>query len=271
MSPIPTAFDLHVHTEYSPDALTSLEDYAQVADQLAIHVGFCDHFELAFLERQDYLNQDKLVNLFEDYDKVHSNYPHTSLSLEIDYYSNLASEVAEFCDSYRDTLDYLIGVVHTVDRLAVTDQKEMDMLVSRHNLAFILEEYFREVEAAISSQLFDGIAHIDGVMRYLPLYSDSSEFELYWQQQTQLLGRLCQKYDVKVEVNLRGLHHPWNRTHPSEHFIEEFSKMGVKFYVGSDSHSLQAFRASAPLLRRMQAFLQDRECFQLPQFRRRSS
>ena len=203
MSPDLLAYDLHVHTEFSPDSTTPLERYAQSADEHAIHVGFCDHFELAFMERPDYLNHDRLGQLLERYDQVHSQYPHTSLSLEIDYYSDLASEVAEFCDTYRNDLDYLIGVVHTVDRQAVTTPEEMAQLVSQMDLATILERYFHEVEAAISSQLFDGLAHIDGVMRYVPLYPGSLNLETYWQERTLQLGRLCRKHGVLVEVNLR--------------------------------------------------------------------
>jgi len=268
MSPRPVAYDLHVHTEFSPDSTTPLESYAQSADEHSIHLGFCDHFELAFMERHDYLNHDRLGQLFERYDQVHSLYPQTSLSLEIDYYSDLASEVAEFCDTYRKDLDYLIGVVHTVDRHAVTTPEEMAQLASRLTLATILERYFHEVEAAISSNLFDGLAHIDGVMRYVPLYPASSDLEAYWQERTLQLGLLCRKHGVLVEVNLRGLRHPWKRTHPAEHIITELAKEGVQFYVGSDSHCLRDFQDSIPLLIKTHRILNEHVCFQLPPFRR---
>jgi histidinol-phosphatase (PHP family) len=268
MAPNPKIYDLHVHTDFSPDSTTSLESYAQTAKQHSIHVGFCDHLELAFLERQNYLNYDGLIQLFEHYDQVHSQYPHTSLSLEIDYYSDLASEVAEFCDAYRKDLDYMIGVVHTVDRFAVTTPEEMDALVTRMNLTTILERYFDEVEAGITSQLFDGFAHIDGVMRYLPKYPGYADLEPYWQRRTIELGRLCQKHAVLVEVNLRGLLHPWNRTHPAEHLVSELGKTGAKFFIGSDSHCLRDFQDSIPLLQQMHEVLNERGCFQLPPFRR---
>ena len=270
MTTYPVTYDLHVHTEFSPDSTTSLESYAQSAEQHSIHVGFCDHFELAFLERQDYLDLDRLVHLFERYDQVHSQYPNTSLSLEIDYYSDLASEVAEFCDTFRKDLDYLMGVVHTVDRYAVTTPEEMEQLVSRMNLATILERYFDEVENAISSQLFDGLAHIDGVMRYVPLYPGSGSLEAYWEQRTLQLGLLCQKHGVLVEVNLRGLLHPWKQTHPAKTIIDELAKDGVQFFVGSDSHCLRDFQESIPLLKETHDVLNERDCFQLPPFRRGS-
>jgi HisJ family histidinol phosphate phosphatase len=268
MTTHPLTYDLHVHTEFSPDSTTPLESYAQSAERHSIHVGFCDHFELAFLERQDYLDFERLVHLLEQYDQVHSQYPNTSLSLEIDYYSDLASEVAEFCDTYRKDLDYLIGVVHTVDRHAVTTPEEMERLVSQMSLATIVERYFDEVEGAITSKLFDGLAHIDGVMRYVPIYSKSADLEAYWERRTLQLGHLCQKHGVLVEVNLRGLLHPWKQTHPPEYIIKTLAKDGVQFFVGSDSHSLRDFRESLPLLKHTQSVLKERDCFQLPPFRR---
>ena len=262
------AYDLHVHTEFSPDSTTPLESYAQCADAHSIHVGFCDHFELAFMERPDYLNHDRLIQLFERYDQVHSQYPNTSLSLEIDYYSDLASEVAEFCDTHRKDLDYLVGVVHTIDRYAVTTQEELAQLISRMDLTTILERYFDEVESAISSKLFEGLAHIDGVMRYVPLYPVSDDLEAYWEQRTLQLGRLCRKQGVLVEVNLHGLHHPWKRTHPAEPIIKELAQDGVRFYVGSDSHSLQNFQESISLLKQTHNILNERNCLQIPPFHR---
>ncbi|MHA2314487.1 MAG: histidinol-phosphatase HisJ family protein [Candidatus Hermodarchaeia archaeon] len=265
MTSTPSSYDLHVHTEFSPDSSTPLEAYAQRAKQLSIHVGFLDHFELAFLDRQDYLNPNQFPRLLEEYERVHSRYPYTSIGLEVDYYTDLAPQLAEFCDDYKNDFDYFIGVVHTVNRLAFTIVEEMDELVKKIGLREILERYFDEVESAIQSQLFTGIAHIDGVMRFLPLYLGSSEVTSLWKQRTKELGILCQNQNVLIEVNLRGLNHPWRRIHPDPQMIDELIQSGAQFFVGSDSHSLKDFENAAQQLCQMNTYLADQNALRLPE------
>lgn len=264
MTRIPSSYDLHLHTEFSPDSSTSLEAYAQRANQLVIHIGFLDHFELAFLDRKDYLNPNRFPRLLEEYDRVHSQYPHTSLGLEVDYYADLAPQLAEFCDDYKNDFDYFIGVVHTVDRLALTIVEEMEVLVKTIGLREILERYFDEVESAIRSQLFSGIAHIDGVMRFLPLFPGSSKVTSLWKRLTKELGLLCQELGILIEVNLRGLNHPWGRMHPDPQIIDELILAGAKFFVGSDSHSLKDFENTAPQLCQLNAYLLEKQALRLP-------
>jgi histidinol-phosphatase (PHP family) len=258
-------YDLHLHTHFSSDSVEELAAFAEAGEQHSIHVGFLDHFELAFQDRQDYLTEERLPELLEEFDTVHSRYPNTSLSLEIDYYSNLSSEVEEFCDRQRHNFDYLIGTVHNVDRLAVTSRREMTLLVQKYGLLVVLRRYFDEVEASIRSKLFDGIAHIDAVMRYAPKFSESShEIENYWRTKTLELGKICSKFALPVEVNLTGLNYPWGRMHPDQEIIDILAEFGTTFFVGSDSHRIKAFVNAVPLVRQMTTYLQKRGALQLP-------
>jgi histidinol-phosphatase (PHP family) len=257
-------FDMHIHTEFSPDSSTPLRAYAEVADQLSIHIGFLDHFELAFMNRQNYLNYNSLPRLLESFDNTQSQYPDTSLGLEIDFYSDQISSVAEFCDGHRKDFDYFIGTVHTIDGLAVTIREELETLITRIGLAAILRRYFDEVEGAIRSGLFDGIAHIDGVMRFVPLYNEGKNLMDYWHQRTFELGKLCVAYGIPIEINLRGLHYPWGQTHPSQLLIAQLIQEGAHFFVGSDSHKLKDFENAVPQLRKVHAYLMEQAGLELP-------
>jgi histidinol-phosphatase (PHP family) len=257
-------FDLHIHTEFSPDSKTTLDAYAQLAEALKIHIGFLDHFELAFLNSLDYLNYDTLPKLLESFDQTQARYPNVSLGLEVDYYSDHATSVAEFHDDFRKDFDYFIGTVHVIDGLAVTTQEELEVLVSRIGLPQIIRRYFDEVEAAIRSRLFDGIAHIDGVMRFVPFYSTSPSLNEFWCQRTLELGKLCQQKGVLIEINLRGLHHPWGKMHPSQSLVQELIESGAQFYVGSDSHTLSDFKKASPKLKQLHRFLREHNSLRLP-------
>lgn len=264
MSGHPSVYDLHIHTQFSPDSSTPLDAYAQSAERLSIHIGFLDHLELAFFHRQGFLNRDNLPDLLEAFDQVHQQYLHTSLGLEVDFYSDQSSAVAEFCDEYRKDFDYLIGTVHTIDRLAVTVKEELDTLINRIGLSKCVHRYFDEVRGAIESKLFDGIAHIDGVMRFIPLYRPNDKLLESWRQRTLELGKQCQKNDILIEINLSGLDRPWRRTHPSQDLIEELVQSGAQFFVGSDSHSLKDFKNAVPHLRQFHKFLERQNGLALP-------
>jgi HisJ family histidinol phosphate phosphatase len=264
MSQPASIYDLHIHTEFSPDSQTPLEAYAQVAEQKSIHIGFLDHFELAFLERPDYLNYDNLPRLLEDFEQTQKQYPNISLGLEVDYYSARSTTVAEFCDDFRKDFDYFIGTVHTLDGLAVTTKEELDVLIKRIGLPMIVQRYFDEVEGAIRSGLFEGIAHLDGVMRFVPMHSNDQELIDFWYQRTLEVGKECQKWNVIIEVNLRGLVHPWGKLHPSQSIIEDLMEAGAQFYVGSDSHSISDFEEAVPQLQQLHRFLREHGGFKLP-------
>ncbi len=264
MSFQPQYFDHHVHTNFSPDSTTTMDAYAQAADQLAIHVGFLDHFEYAFTNRPEYLNENKISLVLETFDEVHAAFPNTSLSLEIDYYSHLDSEVKEFCDNHRKSFDYLIGTVHCIDGLATTVPGEMRRLVRKFSLKGVLERYFHEVEAAIHSELFDGIAHIDGVMRFVPTYPHYQELLQYWQKRSTALCLLCRDKQQLIELNLRGLYFPWGRTHPSLPMVTELVKAGAKFFVGSDSHAVEDFLKAEPRVKQAIDILRQYDAFRIP-------
>ncbi|MFX1475872.1 MAG: histidinol-phosphatase HisJ family protein [Promethearchaeota archaeon] len=257
--------DLHIHTHFSSDSVEELKAYAEAGEQLAIHVGYLDHFELAFQDREGYLTEERLPELLEEFSEVHSRYPNTSLSLEVDYYSHLSSEVGEFCDNHCHDFDYLIGTVHNVDGLAVTSRREMALLVQKFGLIEVLRRYFDEIEAAIRSKLFDGIAHIDAAMRYAPNFSEASQkTEDYWRTRTLELGKISRQYNLPVEVNLTGLNYPWGRTHPDQELIDLLAESGTKFFVGSDSHRMKLFVQSVPLVRQMTKYLQEKGALMLP-------
>jgi histidinol-phosphatase (PHP family) len=264
MSTQPSFYDMHIHTEFSPDSSTPLEAYAQAAEELSIHIGFLDHLELAFLNRPGYLNFENLPKLLETFDQIHGQYPHTSLGLEVDFYSERQSMVAEFYDDYRKDFHYLIGTVHTIDGLAVTIKEELDVLVDRLGIQMVVRRYFKEVEGVIRSGLFNGIAHIDGVMRFVPLYSSDIELNEFWQQRTLELCQLCQKTGVLIEINLRGLNNPWGRMHPPQFLIDKLVHSGAQFYVGSDSHTLQDFIDAVPHIQQLHRYLKEHGGLTLP-------
>lgn len=264
MSLTPLVYDLHVHTKFSPDSTEPMETYAQKGQQLSCHIGFLDHFEYAFTSHPNHLTEKRIVLLLEEFDRVHAAYPNTSLGLEVDYFIDLKSEIAEFCDDHRNDFDYLIGAFHVIGRLAVTESKEMNVLVKKHGLFDVLKRYFKGMETVIQSKLFDGIAHLDVVMRFANAYPDLPKVQQFWQKRTKEIGLLCKKTGVLVEANVGGLYQPWGRSYPNREIIDQLLDAGTSFFIGSDSHTLEAFINAAPIVREMTEYLKQRDGLCLP-------
>ncbi|MFX1562369.1 MAG: histidinol-phosphatase HisJ family protein [Promethearchaeota archaeon] len=264
MSLTPRIHDLHVHTGFSPDSTTQMEAYAQEGHQHLCHIGFLDHFEYAFMNRPNHLNEDNMAILLEEFDRVHASYPNTSLGLEVDFFVDLQSEIAEFCDNHRKDFDYLIGALHVIGRLAVTYQKEMKLLVKNFGLLGVLKRYFEGMEILIKSKLFDGVAHLDVAMRYANAYPITPKVKQLWQSKTQELGFLCKTTGLPVEVNVGGLFQPWGLTYPSLNVIDKLLDAGTRFFIGSDSHSIESFQRALPKVQEMTEYLRQRDGLCLP-------
>jgi len=264
LSLTPRVHDLHVHTSFSPDSTTQMEEYAQKGHQNKCHIGFLDHFEYAFMSRPNHLNEENIVLLLDEFDRVHAAYPNTSLGLEVDFFVDLQSEIAEFCDDHRKDFDYLIGAFHVIGRLAVTEQKEMKILVKNFGLLGVLKKYFEGIGVLIQSRLFDGVAHIDVVMRFANEYPITPKVKQLWQSQTLKLGFLCKRTSLPVEVNVGGLYQPWGLTYPSLDVIDKLLDAGTRFFIGSDSHTIESFQRALPKVQEMIEYLRQRSGLCLP-------
>ena len=58
-----------------------------------------------------------------------------------------------------------------------------------------------------------------------------------------------------MEYNLSGFKFPINRSFPSKRVASQLSEEGVRFFIGSDSHSIEQFRQTIPKLKKAHEFL----------------
>jgi len=255
-----TIADLHLHTHYSTDVpfgCASFRDYCQLGEQYAIHVGFLDHFEIPeFLHNPEYtfFGEDTMMKYLEEFDVVHSEFPNSSLGLEVDYYPEFETELSEFIETYRADFARFITSIHVIDGKAITVREECKQVLEKYRFVELRAMYFRNLEAAIESGLFDGLAHIDVLYRFVnelfdpgPLQENDSE--------VLRLGKRCKDRGLKIELNISGLGHTVKRPYPALDIVETLHKYGATFFVGSDSHLPRHFSKRIKMIRRMNRFL----------------
>jgi HisJ family histidinol phosphate phosphatase len=272
---IKTSFDvdLHVHNRWSLDIPQGPhpEEYMELAEKNKIHIGFLDHYEVIYQKNLECPFEDKKwvpIDTFagdnwnkylEELDDLKNNYSFVSTGLEIDYAPEDEGELSDFIKEYGSTFDFFVGTLHELERFRpVTLESDLRALIKKHgSFEAIVKIYFDLQEKMIKSGLFTAIAHIDTIYRYcgsiIPRIDQyqNSEFGGY----TQRIIELCIKNNIWIEYNLSGFRYSLNRPFPPEKMVKKYSKLGAKFFVGSDCHTIPTFNRFVPKIKEANALL----------------
>jgi histidinol phosphatase-like PHP family hydrolase len=108
----------------------------------------------------------------------------------------------------------------------------------------------------IESKIFKNICHIDTIYRYLNEHDIKPLEDCDISDERVLnLGRLCIKNKISIEYNLSGLHFPIDRPFPSKEIAKKLKKERARFFVGSDSHSVEIFQENISEVKNAYKFL----------------
>ena len=243
--------DYHVHTaKWSADIEDNgpnFEDYIKIAEKNEINVCFLEHYELYSIEK-DKTNpfyNGNIDNYLEELDEIKETYDFIYCGLEVEYYKDREIELLEFMDDYEKELDFIGGTIHEwIFGYPITSKKKLIKFLEKKRMKEIIDEYFETSEMMINSQIFKNICHIDTIFRYINENDIKPEEDCDISEERVLeLGRLCIKNNLCIEYNLSGKKFPIGRPFPSKTIIYQLLKEGGKFFVGSDSHSLDYFES----------------------------
>ncbi|MFW9823134.1 MAG: hypothetical protein ACFFE4_09375 [Candidatus Thorarchaeota archaeon] len=255
--------DYHVHTvNWSMDVGKNgpkFEDYAKIAEIHEINVGFLDHFELYSIENDKYnsFSNGNIENYLEEIDKIKETYDFILSGLEVEYYRDREIELLEFMDDYSRELDFIGGTIHEwIPGYPVTTRKKLLELLERKSIKAVIDEYFEACEFMINSKLFSNICHLDTIFRYINENDIKPTEDCNVSEDRVLeLGRKCIRNNIKIEYNISGERFPIGRPFPSKDIITQLIKEGAKYFVGSDSHSLDYFEKQIPKVKEAYIYL----------------
>jgi HisJ family histidinol phosphate phosphatase len=254
--------DYHVHTNWSHDIAEfgpEFEDYLAIAERNRINICFLDHYELYQIENdKNYpFYGGKIVNYLEEVDKIKETYDFVLSGLEVDYYPDREDELRNFKDDYGKQFDFLAGTLHETEHgLPVTTRKKLMKLLNKKRIKQVVVEFFHLSKQMIQSKIFENICHLDTIFRYINRKDVQPTFDLEVSEKRVLeLGRLCISNDIRIEYNLSGLRYPIKRPFPAKKVIKELRREGAKFFVGSDSHSINYFRTNVKKVKKAYKYL----------------
>jgi HisJ family histidinol phosphate phosphatase len=246
--------DYHIHTaNWSTDVGKDgpkFEDYIKIAEINEINICFLEHYELYSIEsdKTNPFHNGNIENYLEELDELKETYDFIYSGLEVEYYKDRETELLEFMDDYESELDFIGGTLHEwIFGYPVTGKKKLLELLNKKKMKDVIDEYFDISKTMINSKIFKNICHLDVIFRYINRNDIEPEKDCDTSEERVFeLGKLCIKNNMSIEYNLSGRRFSIGRPFPSKKIVARLKKEGGKFFVGSDSHSLDYFEQQIP-------------------------
>lgn len=218
--------DYHMHTVLSDGKNNHEEMTIAAIDKGLEEIGFSDHvcikpvtWAMSAVDLPVMTNQIATVRQ-QFREKINIRY-----GMEMDYFPGKEAELKQIIDSVP--LDYVIGSVHFIDDWNFdTDQS----LYGKWSNDELYHMYFRIIQQAASSGLFDIIGHLD-IIKKFQVYPESDLSDLFEETIA-----IIAKNKLVVELNTGGADRPCGEFTPGRMLLEMCHRHQVEITLGSDSH-----------------------------------
>jgi histidinol-phosphatase (PHP family) len=228
--------DAHLHTDLSPDSEVPIDIYAAAAAERGIaelaitdHVDFDPHRPA--YAYADFSTRERIAR--EAAERWADRGVAIRFGVELTYERAYEDDIREHLR--RHAYDYTIGSVHIgVD--SPYRRENVATLIAGSSVTDVVAPYFREVEAAARSGLFDTVGHLDFIKRRLVPHITPAmlldRMDLY-----DPLLRALVDTGTGLEVNTSGLRQAAEETYPSGAVVARFRELGgERVTAGSDAH-----------------------------------
>lgn len=227
--------DQHVHTNFSPDSLVSIDEYLlEVKRYKNEYLTTTDHFDFRKVLKSKSFDEYKTIFQSSfDYIK-NKELNNVKIGIEVGYNNNTIDEINEFLSNFDFSIVLLS--VHDNDLISLPYSG-----VSRTNISNdeAVKMYINQLEDAVSNiDNFDVLTHIGYIFRYINNINPLEYVSLF----DNLLKSLAQK-EKALEFNTGCLRYGANNI--KMFYLEiftNFKNFGGKYVsIGSDSHDLKAY------------------------------
>lgn len=226
-------YDMHVHSTFSADGKSTLEEYAAWRDKGA--VGFAEHVDfLPECGSFEYMDSREYIAAIRSLRERGCDF---YAGAEIDYIKSVETDIFSHIREYG--YDYTICSIHMVDGLSVSDSKFPPRDADLNFLLGIAENYYVHLEHGIRAGVFDVVGHVGVYSRYLSadVWKDNAMTSLVREAELEI-ARLCAGSNMIVELNTSGLFSPSGEMLPGSAFLKDYYDFGGRLVcLGSDAHN----------------------------------
>ncbi len=224
-------FDMHLHTQFSHDGKSTINEYAKAALVKGL-------FAAGFAEHVDFMPECGGYGLFDyrEYMSAVRSCRAEGIKVyagaEIDYAKRVEKDIKEYLREHK--FDYTICSVHMIGGVSVSDGSNTGCLCPG-----VVEQYYDEVEAGLEAGCFDVIGHIGIFKRGLSAdFFKKAGYEEIIRAREKRLAAECARSECIIEVNTSGLSSPCGHTFPGREFLIEYYRNGGRMVCpASDAHS----------------------------------
>lgn len=230
--------DFHLHSNYSGDSNTPMEEMIQQAISMGLtHMCMTEHYDPDYVytaeeEGMFELNTDsylyELLKLRQRYQKEIS----LGFGVELGLQPHLKKELAVYAKS-KD-FDFIIGSSHLCNR----KDPYYPAFFKGRNEDEAHREYFETVLACVKAvPYFDVYGHLDYVVRYGPTKNDNYTYAKHADIFDKILDALIEQ-EKGIELNTGGFANGLGEPNPCFDILKRYHALGGEIItIGSDAHT----------------------------------
>lgn len=225
--------DMHVHSTFSYDGISSVEEYAKKAKEIGVdEITLTEHYDVF-----DGIETDKTSiqsNLYK------MGFIVAKRKVEKDIKLNFGVEVG-LNPEHKDKIsrdirhyDFVVGSSHIIDKIDIREGNDFFEGTTRKE-AYL--KYLKEVLENV--KIFDKEYDVYGHLDYIVRLGDNKERRLNCDEYSDILNAILEelvKKDKGLELNTSGLRHGCSFPHPNPVILRRYKELGGKIVtVGSDA------------------------------------
>lgn len=186
--------------------------------------------------QKEWLDQVRVVSLYDFTKAIEEAKERWSkkgvtlkLGIEADYFIGCEEELKNLLA--LGDFDYVIGSVHFLNGWGF-DNPDTKEYFEGHDLHALYDTFFKTVERAVRSELFDIIAHLDNIKVFNYRLDENEQLSYYKE-----IARALVDTNTATEINA-GLYYryPVREMCPSPLYLQVLAKYGVPITISSDAH-----------------------------------
>ena len=204
--------DLHIHSEFSPDACCTVTDMCDYAVSAGLQtVAFTEHWDVTeegggqpFYDKKD----GKIKKVIADTKEKYTGRLDVLYGIELGQPHHNPREASDFIK--RHSFDFVLGSVHSllggVDIYYINYQ-------NREDVRRVLSSYLNEICDMADTGLIHSIAHLEYPMRVMNRALTEPSLSEYRERIDEILKKAVASH-IAIEVNTKGLSSWYKRLFP---------------------------------------------------------
>lgn len=228
-------YDYHIHTNFSHDSTTSIEDVVQTSITLPLkEICITDHVDYNVLlhgKEVDY--QFSTEQYFSTISKIQDKFPQIKIKKGVEM--GLQQHVLSTCHQYVDNydFDFVIASIHTIDKYELIHRH----LYKQYDQKTAYKIYYETLYTLLKQfKNYSVVGHLDIIKRY-----DQNTKTLTDETFRDILDEILKLIiaDGKgIEVNTSSFRYRLLDTTPSLHILKRYKELGGTILTtGSDAHT----------------------------------